>query len=168
MIGNLTRGVSAALQMLFYVGALFWLQWQLATAAMLVVPLLLLISVNFAGYVKVVSRERRRRGAGGDEHQDGPGGLSPPQQDERLHRHEGESRPPGRDRDRRERVGGGRLARSEEREAEQYRHAEAPGACGDEGVNGADRVPRHLSASLPGVGTPLGITAPVVWSRPPG
>lgn len=61
MIANLTRGISAVLQMIFYVGALFWLQWQLAAAAMVVVPLLWWISLKFAGHIKVVSRERRRR-----------------------------------------------------------------------------------------------------------
>ena len=37
------------------------LQWQLALAAIVVVPLLWWISAKFAGLVKVVSRERRRR-----------------------------------------------------------------------------------------------------------
>lgn len=61
MVGNLTAGLGALLQMGFYVGALFWLQWQLALASMVVVPLFWWISVKFASFVKVVSRERRRR-----------------------------------------------------------------------------------------------------------
>lgn len=61
MVANLTKGIGAALQMLFYIGALFLLDWQLASAALVVVPLLWWVSARFAGFIKVVSRERRRR-----------------------------------------------------------------------------------------------------------
>jgi subfamily B ATP-binding cassette protein MsbA len=62
MVRYLANGVGAVLRLLFFVAALFWLQWDLALASMLVVPVFWLISTKFAGFVKDVSRERARRG----------------------------------------------------------------------------------------------------------
>jgi len=45
----------------FFVGALLFLQWELAFASMVVVPLFWWISHHFADFVKRLSRERRRR-----------------------------------------------------------------------------------------------------------
>ena len=62
MIGQLTSGVAALIQLVFLVSALFWLQWELALASMVVVPLIWLVTTRFARFVQVVSRERSRRG----------------------------------------------------------------------------------------------------------
>lgn len=62
MIGQLTQGVGSLLRLLFFVGALFYLQWQLAAASMVVIPLFWWISTRFAEFTRDVSRERRRRG----------------------------------------------------------------------------------------------------------
>ncbi len=62
MVGSLTDGVSALIRLVFLVGALFWLQWELALASVLAAPVLWWLSVRFADFTKTVSRERRRRG----------------------------------------------------------------------------------------------------------
>jgi subfamily B ATP-binding cassette protein MsbA len=61
MIGHLANGVDAFVRLAFFVAALLWLQWELALAAMVVIPLFWWISRSFAGFVKRLSRERRRR-----------------------------------------------------------------------------------------------------------
>ena len=62
MIGQLTSGAAAAIQLVFLVLALFWLQWELALASMIVVPVFWFIATRFARFVQDVSRERARRG----------------------------------------------------------------------------------------------------------
>lgn len=62
MVGQLTSGVGALLKLAFYLAALFWLQWQLALASMVVVPFFWWITTRFAALTREVSRERRRRG----------------------------------------------------------------------------------------------------------
>ncbi|HEV8056018.1 MAG TPA: ABC transporter ATP-binding protein [Nocardioidaceae bacterium] len=62
MIRYLADGLGAVLRILFFVGALFWLQWELALASMAVVPVFWFVSTQFARFVKDVSRERARRG----------------------------------------------------------------------------------------------------------
>jgi ATP-binding cassette subfamily B protein len=62
MVGYLTGAVGSVLRIVFYVTALFWLQWQLALASMIVVPVFWLVATRFAAFVKDVSRERARRG----------------------------------------------------------------------------------------------------------
>ena len=62
MVGQLTIGISAVLRLAFFVAALFWIQWQLALASLVVVPLFWWISARFADFTRDVSRERRRRG----------------------------------------------------------------------------------------------------------
>ena len=62
MVGQLAGGISAILKLCFFVGALFWLQWELALASLVVVPLFWWISTRFAEFTRDVSRERRRRG----------------------------------------------------------------------------------------------------------
>jgi subfamily B ATP-binding cassette protein MsbA len=61
MIGSLTEGVGAVLRLVFLVGALFWLQWELALASIVAAPALWWVSTRFAAFTKTVSRERRRR-----------------------------------------------------------------------------------------------------------
>jgi len=62
MIGQLTSAVSSVIQLVFLVGALFWLQWELALASLVVVPVFWFVANSFARFVKDVSRERARRG----------------------------------------------------------------------------------------------------------
>lgn len=61
MIGQLTRGLGSLISLVYFVGALFYLQWQLALASMFVVPLFWWAAATFARFVKALSRERRRR-----------------------------------------------------------------------------------------------------------
>jgi len=61
MIAQLTEGLGSVIRLTFYVGALFYLQWELALASMIVVPVFWWVSTHFARFVKDVSRERRRR-----------------------------------------------------------------------------------------------------------
>lgn len=62
MIGQLTSGVSAVIRLVFLVIALFWIQWELALASMIVVPVFWYVATRFARFVRDVSRERARRG----------------------------------------------------------------------------------------------------------
>ena len=62
MIGQLTSAVSSLVQLAFLVIALFWLQWELALASLVVVPVFWWVAQSFARFVKDVSRERARRG----------------------------------------------------------------------------------------------------------
>jgi ATP-binding cassette subfamily B protein len=62
MVAQLADGISSTLRLLFYVGALFYLQWELALASLVVVPMFWWISSHFARFVRDLSRERRRRG----------------------------------------------------------------------------------------------------------
>src|SRR5262249_21823467 len=52
--------VSYVLRILFYMGALFLLQWDLALVSLVVGPLFLLIARRFSRLIKTVSREKRR------------------------------------------------------------------------------------------------------------
>ena len=61
MIAQLSEGLGAVIRLSFFVGALFYLQWELALASMIVVPVFWWVSTHFARFVKDVSRERRRR-----------------------------------------------------------------------------------------------------------
>ncbi len=62
MIGQLTSAVAAVIQLVFLLAALFWLQWELALASLIVVPIFWFIATRFARFVQDVSRERARRG----------------------------------------------------------------------------------------------------------
>jgi len=62
MVGQFIGGFGALVKLVFFVSALFWLQWELALAAMVVVPFFWWASSSFARFTKDVSRERRRRG----------------------------------------------------------------------------------------------------------
>lgn len=61
MIGQFATGTGSVLRLVIYSVALFWMQWQLALAAMIAAPLLYLVATHFSRLVKDVSRERRRR-----------------------------------------------------------------------------------------------------------
>lgn len=61
MVGHLAGGAESAIRLLIYGGALVWMDWQLALASFIVIPLFWWISAVFATYVRRLSRERRRR-----------------------------------------------------------------------------------------------------------
>ena len=62
MVGQLSVGVGAVLQLVFYAGALIWMDWLLALASMIVIPMFWWVSTRFAEFTRDLSRERRRRG----------------------------------------------------------------------------------------------------------
>ena len=62
MVSQLTAGVGSFVRLVMLVGALVWLQWQLALVSLLAAPLLWWVSARFARFTKDASRERRRRG----------------------------------------------------------------------------------------------------------
>lgn len=62
MVSALSRGAAAVITVLFYVGALFWLDPLLAAVSMLVVPVFAGVAAQFSRLVKEAARERRRRG----------------------------------------------------------------------------------------------------------
>lgn len=61
MVGQLTRGVGQVCTLVVYLVALFWMQWQLALASLVVIPFFWWAARHFADLTKSVSRERRRR-----------------------------------------------------------------------------------------------------------
>jgi ATP-binding cassette subfamily B protein len=61
MIGHLAGGLDSAVRLVFFAGALLFLQWELALASFVVVPLFWWVSTRFASFVRRLSRERRRR-----------------------------------------------------------------------------------------------------------
>jgi subfamily B ATP-binding cassette protein MsbA len=61
MIGHMANGIDAVVRIVFFVGALFYLDWALALASLVVIPLFWWVSTRFAEFVRRLSRERRRR-----------------------------------------------------------------------------------------------------------
>jgi ATP-binding cassette, subfamily B, bacterial len=61
VLSGVTDGLAALLRILFFTGALFVLDWQLALAALAIVPAFALIARGFARLIKQASREERRR-----------------------------------------------------------------------------------------------------------
>jgi ABC-type multidrug transport system fused ATPase/permease subunit len=61
VLSGVADGLSALLRILFFSGALFYLQWQLALVALVVTPVFLLVAKRFARLIKHASREKRRR-----------------------------------------------------------------------------------------------------------
>ncbi|WP_210439132.1 ABC transporter ATP-binding protein [Nocardioides xinjiangensis] len=62
MVSQVGDGVGALVRLLVLVGALVWMDWQLALASLVVAPLFWWVSTRFARLTRDVSRERRRRG----------------------------------------------------------------------------------------------------------
>jgi ATP-binding cassette subfamily B protein len=62
MVSQVSEGVGALVRLLVLVGALVWMDWQLALASFVVAPLFWWVSTRFARLTRDVSRERRRRG----------------------------------------------------------------------------------------------------------
>lgn len=60
-VGSLTSAVSAVFRILFFTGALFLLDWQLALGALVLAPLFWSLARSFAHRLKQASREKRRR-----------------------------------------------------------------------------------------------------------
>lgn len=61
MLSGLIDGISASLRILFFAGALFVLQWDLALVALLIGPLFFIAAKRFSRLVKHAAREQRRR-----------------------------------------------------------------------------------------------------------
>jgi ATP-binding cassette subfamily B protein len=61
MLSGLIDGIAATLRILFFAGALFVLQWDLALVALLIGPLFFVAARRFSRLVKHASREQRRR-----------------------------------------------------------------------------------------------------------
>lgn len=61
LLSGIVSGVSYAFQVMFFVGAIFYLQWDLALMALLIVPLFMLAARYFSVRIKAAAREQRRR-----------------------------------------------------------------------------------------------------------
>jgi ATP-binding cassette subfamily B protein len=61
MLSGITSALAYLFQLLFFVGALFYLQWQLALVSLFVAPLFWLAARHFSRKIKRASREERRR-----------------------------------------------------------------------------------------------------------
>jgi ATP-binding cassette subfamily B protein len=61
VLSGVTRAVAYAAQIGIFVGVLFYLQWELALTALVLVPLVWLAARYFTRLVKLASREKRRR-----------------------------------------------------------------------------------------------------------
>ena len=60
LLAGIGEGVAAAARILFFGGALFYLQWQLALASLVVAPLFFFAARRFSRLVKHAAREKRR------------------------------------------------------------------------------------------------------------
>ena len=61
VLSGVADGLSAVLRIVFFSGALFYLQWQLALVALIVTPVFLVVARSFSRLIKQASREKRRR-----------------------------------------------------------------------------------------------------------
>jgi len=61
VLSGVTDALSYALRIVFFAGALFFIQWDLALVALVVAPLFWLSARHFSRLIKVASREKRRR-----------------------------------------------------------------------------------------------------------
>jgi ABC-type multidrug transport system fused ATPase/permease subunit len=61
VLSGVADGISYSLRLVFFAGALFFLQWQLALASLLVAPLFWVAARRFSRLIKEASREKRRR-----------------------------------------------------------------------------------------------------------
>lgn len=62
MVSALSRGVTALVTAVLYIGALFYIDPLLAAVSLVVVPVFWFVATAFSRYVKLSSREQRRRG----------------------------------------------------------------------------------------------------------
>jgi ATP-binding cassette, subfamily B, bacterial len=61
MLSGLTSSLAYVFQLVFFVGALFYLEWRLALVSLFVVPLFWLAARHFSRKIKRAAREERRR-----------------------------------------------------------------------------------------------------------
>lgn len=61
VLAGVADALSAGLRIVFFAGALFYLQWDLALVALFVAPLFWIVAKRFSRLIKRVSREERRR-----------------------------------------------------------------------------------------------------------
>jgi ATP-binding cassette, subfamily B, bacterial len=61
VLSGVADGLSALLRIVFFSGALIYLDWRLALVAVVVTPLFLHVARRFSGLIKHASREKRRR-----------------------------------------------------------------------------------------------------------
>jgi ATP-binding cassette, subfamily B, bacterial len=61
MLSGLTSALAYVFQLVFFVGALFYLEWRLALVSLFVAPLFWLAARHFSRKIKRASREERRR-----------------------------------------------------------------------------------------------------------
>jgi ABC-type multidrug transport system fused ATPase/permease subunit len=61
VLSGVADGLAAVLRILFFTGALFILDWQLALVAIVVAPLFWVVARSFSRLIKHASREQRRR-----------------------------------------------------------------------------------------------------------
>ena len=61
VLSGVADALSYALRVVFFVGALFWLQWDLALVALVVAPVFYVAAQRVAKLLKRASREKRRR-----------------------------------------------------------------------------------------------------------
>jgi len=61
VLSGATDAASYTLRILFFAGALFWLQWDLALFALVVTPFFWVLARRFSRLIKDASREKRRR-----------------------------------------------------------------------------------------------------------
>jgi ABC-type multidrug transport system fused ATPase/permease subunit len=61
VLSGVASAFAAVLQIAFFVGALFYLQWDLALVSLVVAPLFFVVARRFSGLIKRASREKRRR-----------------------------------------------------------------------------------------------------------
>jgi ATP-binding cassette, subfamily B, bacterial len=61
VLSGVADALAAVLSIVFFAGALFVLQWDLALASLVVAPLFFLAARRFSGLIKRASREKRRR-----------------------------------------------------------------------------------------------------------
>jgi ATP-binding cassette subfamily B protein len=61
VLSAVADGLSALLRIVFFTGALFYLQWQVALVALVVTPIFLFVAKRFSRLIKHASREKRRR-----------------------------------------------------------------------------------------------------------
>src|ERR687893_62429 len=61
MLSGLTSALAYLFQLVFFVGALFYLEWRLALVSLFVAPLFWLVARHFSRKIKRAAREERRR-----------------------------------------------------------------------------------------------------------
>ena len=61
VLSGVVDAVSYLLRIVFFAGALFYLQWELALVSLTVLPLFFVVSRRFSRLIKHASREKRRR-----------------------------------------------------------------------------------------------------------